>query len=429
MTPRADDRIGYIDLLKGLACLIILYVHAVTPRVDLMKLPDLAVFTLLFFSAGLFFFASGMNIVNFLNRHRDDPPRQVGRFFLAAAAMLFGLSICYSVNHSSLRLPQIFQGIALCTAVTFLLLRTRLPNWALILVALALYALWLPYWVRVEPLVAPLRSLSFNEEVRLFLPWANGRGPFERFFLLHFSLLPWVSYTLAGAATYRSIRQNPAAADRWWLFYALLPLVGLLSYLFLPWRQPLFLRSYPDMILRNYPLPFFVWLGLTGLALLTAARWYAGGEEIRSAIGRRLVGYLEFLGRESFLFLVWHWFVLTVLSLFLAVLLRNPGYAASRWSIYFPWFVTTVVVVATMPWAQRLGDRWRRHRHFVLEASLVLALGTTPGLISFALRGTVRLPAIFSSFAACLAFAYLYPVLREKLRRRLRQSVDRQPPA
>jgi hypothetical protein len=89
---------------------------------------------------------------------------------------------------------------------------------------------------------------------------------------------------------------------------------------------------------------------------------------------------------------------------------------------YGHWLLATVIVVLTMPWIARVGARWRARPGFVVQSGVVLALGTAPGLLAFLTLGVVRPPAMLFSFVGCLAFAFLYPELRNRLRRHFSKS-------
>jgi len=411
-------RITAIDLLKGVACLMILFVHSFSPNASRLSTVEQAIYTFAFLSAVLFFFLSGANVINFLERYEARGNFRITSFYLTAAGALFALSLCYSVTQASIRLPQIFQGIAMTTAMAFLLLRLRLPNWLLIVLSLVLYGLWLPVWRYYLPWFLDLRGLPFTQQIFGFLGRVQTINPIVRFLFFHFSLLPWVTFVLAGAATIRSLQRRPATA-RWWLiYYALLPAVGLATLLIRAWPQDYILRSFPDMVLRNSPFLFCVWLGATGLIVLAALRWYRGKDGSSRPWLRRIGERLEFIGRESFVFLIWHWFILRTLNLVLVPFDRVPFLHASRLLIYFPWVVCTLIVVLTMPWVVRIGERWKRRPHFVRESGILLGVGTIPGLLIYFRRGFIGPPATFLAFGACFAFAFLYPVLRNNLRRR-----------
>jgi hypothetical protein len=163
-------------------------------------------------------------------------------------------------------------------------------------------------------------------------------------------------------------------------------------------------------------------MGVTLAVVLAAFRWYPGADAVRSAIGRRVSAYLEFLGRESFLFLIWHWLILRVTGLPLLALEARSEQVNLRAVAYGHWLLATVIVVLTMPWIARVGARWRARPGFVVQSGVVLALGTAPGLLAFLTLGVVRPPAMLFSFVGCLAFAFLYPELRNRLRRHFSKS-------
>jgi surface polysaccharide O-acyltransferase-like enzyme len=423
VTETRAGRIDYIDLFKGIACLVIMYAHATAPSLDRFTLAEKAVFTAIFFAAPMFFFASGINVVTFLSKYGERKNFRVATFYLVSALLLFVLSECYSVNRGSLKMPQIFQGIAMGIAFTFVVVRLRLPNWLMMALALVLYAPWFLFWTAQIPSLEAIRPLPFAAEpAATFTGWIDNINPLTRVLMVHFSFLPWASYVLAGAATFRSVRANPATRPAWAVFFIAMTIIGPLTLLVPQWRQPLMLDSFADMLLRCYPFSFFLWMGETGLLFLAADTWYRGAAEARHATTRRALGFVEYLGRESFLFLVWHWAFLSILLIVGHVIQKTPVLGRIHAIHYLPWIVCTLLVVLTIRWAADLGAKWRRRPRFVLEASLVLTLFTLPGLIAFFRRGFVPPGAALLSFPACLAFAYLYPVLRERLRNRLTTS-------
>lgn len=405
------QRVAYIDALKGVACVLILVIHAVVARIEALPVIDKAVLTLIFASTTLFFFASGMNVVNFIRRYGKQPGFKIMRFYLIAAVLLFVLSICFSINRGSMHLPQIFQGIAMCTALTFLCLRMRLPNWALAILAFILYGLWLLFWQQHAAALAVMRPLPLAGEKRAFDEWLKTVPPLFRFLYVHFSLLPWVSSTLLGAATYRSVVNSPNKAIYWAIFYCLMPILGFFSRPALGLEQPLLLTSYADMMLRNSPFLFCLWLGVVGLATLAMMHWYVSGNGT-------FASFLEFVGRESFLFLIWHWLFLSLFLAFTQILVRQIPIFGGRFAAYLPVVLAGAIVFPTLPWAARLGKRWRRQPYFIGQAFVCLVIFSLPGLLAFLRTNTLPLGRMLLSFPACLAFAYLYPELRARLRRR-----------
>jgi len=77
------------------------------------------------------------------------------------------------------------------------------------------------------------------------------------------------------------------------------------------------------------------------------------------------------------------------------------------------------LIVLTMHWIVGVGEKWRARKTFLPEAIIVLFLFTFPGVTAFLRRGYVPFLATFFALPACLAFAFSYPVLRGRLRKRL----------
>ncbi len=419
--PAPAGRIDYIDLFKGMACLIIMYGHAAAPSVDRLTLIEHIIFTSLWFSAPMFFFASGMNVITFFEKSKDTPGFKITTFYLLAALILVTLSVSFSVNRGSLKIPNIFQGIAMGTAFTFLLVRTGLPNWALAGISLLLYLPWIPFWEAQLPLIEPIRSLPFvDEPAPTFRQWIDHIPLWQRWLGVHFSFLPWASYVLAGAAVFRSVRQNARTRLRWAALFAAMILLAIAS-IFMPrWESQVLLQiNFPDMMVRNTPFFFFLWYGQCGLIFLAAEKWYRGSAAMRGGPVKRSLAFTEFLGRESFLFLVWHWAFLSALIIIGKWIETSPRLGQFHLVHYIPWLSCTLLIVLTMHWIVGVGEKWRARKTFLPEAIIVLFLFTFPGVTAFLRRGYVPFLATFFALPACLAFAFSYPVLRGRLRKRL----------
>ncbi|MDP8223711.1 MAG: hypothetical protein P9L99_10160 [Candidatus Lernaella stagnicola] len=422
--PTPPGRIDYIDLAKGFACLAIMYGHAVAPSVDRLFLVENVIFTSVWFSAPLFFFASGMNVVTFFEKNAGKAGFRMTIFYLLSALILIMLSVCFSVNRGSLRIPNIFQGIAMGTAFTFVLIRLRLPNWALAAISLLIYIPWVFFWEAQLPAIEAIRSLPFTEEPEpTFRQWIDHVPVIWRAFGLHFSFLPWTSYVLVGAAAFRSVRNNPATAIRWAVFFLLVMLAAIPAALAPRWSSQVLLQQhFSDMMARNTPFFFLLWYAQCGLFFLALNRWYRGAVTMKEGVIKRAFTFTEFLGRQSFLFLVWHWVFLSILIIVGKFIEQSVRFGSIHPVHYIPWLTCTLLIVLTMRWITGVGERWRASPGFLWQASLVLVIFTFPGLAAFIRRGYTPFLTTFFSFPACLAFAFMYPELRFRLRRKLTRS-------
>jgi len=408
------DRIEYIDMLKGAACLLMLIGHSMSFHFGHMGPANLAFLGLVCTAAPLFFFISGANIINFIAHYGGKRRMHEVRFYLSAAAALFFLSYCYSFNRMGLEMFQIFQGIAVCTAVTFLLVRTKIPAWAHLALVFVLYAIWMKHWRTVSAQLTPLRILDPAACVRETLRFVATFSYPVRALFIHFSLLPWVCYVLAGAVTFRSLRQRTGFPWTWAIFYAALPLIGFLSLGVRNLTQPLWLNNFADLLWRNTPLYFFTWFGLSGLLVIFADRWYAGSAAMTRPLFRRGWGVLEYCGRESFLFLIWHWLILTLVQILTGRIIHHLASNGASAVIHLSWILALTVTLLTLHHVARWGEAWRQRPKFAWEAGLTLCLGT---LLSWFWYERERYTAMMIiSFAPCLAFAYIYPVVRARLR-------------
>ncbi len=415
-----------IDMLKGLACLLMLIGHAIRAQMDPPGAFDKVVLHIMDFSGPIFFFVSGMNVMTFLERNRDKPGFGATRFYLAAAALLFFLGFTYNLNRGSVGMMEIFQGVAMGTAFTYLLMRTKLPTWAHFVLMAALYAAYLWFRVRVEvhpgfahfrelratiPLGSDLLVPGIIESVREL---GKNVGPLGRLLFVHFSLLPWVLFFHTGALCYRSLGAHPAREKFWWIFFialvAVSPFVG-------RWIFPhLFLATFVDLMLRGIPSYVTMTLGGAGLAYLISRRIYRGAENMRGRLGHWLAARLELLGKESFMFLIVHWWIISTILGAVLILNRTTGGETTWW--LDPYARAALTIVATtfaVPWFANLRNRWSRVKHYGRKVAVAM-------IVSFVLT-VLMLPAsafwaLYFSYGTSFGFAFVYPTLRQRLRRR-----------
>jgi len=413
---RAKQRIAYIDVAKGLACCMMLIGHALSPNLLHMGIPGWLLVSIVTVAAPMFFFASGMNVVTFNDAYSQKPGFQVAKFYLAAAAVLYVLSYTYTINRLGFGMWQIFQCIAVSTGLTLLLVRWKLPTWAMLMVFFAGYMIWFRFWNMINIDLAIIRAVS--EDRQIFaesVKFIQSLPPLMRYTFAHFSLLPWVCFVIIGATTYRSIRTDPGKRDRWAIFYGALLILGLSSRRIWP-SQPVWLNNIMDLFFRNFPLYFFGHLGLAGLFIIALDVWYAGAEAARNKLVKRALGLIEFCGRESFVFLIWHWLALTVVQMLYMPLAAGSVLGEAPWKHHMIYVIALPLTLLTMRFAVRLGELWRATASFNLSAGLVLVLGTLLSLAFGAMKMGVLMMLV--SFAPCLAFAYSYPKIRFWLRKR-----------
>lgn len=414
-TP-ATQRLAYIDMLKGTACQIMIFAHAMTMQFGRLNHSEKVFFTFIIYPAGLFFFASGMNVVNYLQSAARKKNFRADRFFLLAALALFLLSLPFSLNRNNLLMFQIFQGIAVCTAGAYLCLRAKMPDWLLAVLAIALYFVWLRDWHTVAPRLAELRAMPdgdpLSRQTRAFIAelplW-------RRALFANFSLLPWLNYTILGCAWYRHQQRRPGRNGVWIALFIVLILAGLISVRMPRFHlQPHVLDNNADMLFRNTPLFFFSWLGLTGLSAIAAAKWYRGAATMKHPEWRKIWHYVEYSGRESLMFFVWHWVVLMGCTMLVRLLNTVFNWADLPLARHLVWILAVPLTAVTLPFVVRLGEEWRDFSNFPLVAGLVLFFGTLWSLISMLRIGESK---FWISMFASVVFGMYYPMVRQSLRR------------
>ena len=405
-------------MMKGIACQIMVFAHAITMNFGALSVPEKAFFTFIIYPAGLFFLASGVNVVLFFEKSRGREGFQASRFFLMAALVLFVLSLPYSINRNNLFVPQIFQGIAATYAATYLLLRARLSNTWLVVIAFASYLLWFGVWYSVAGDIAALRHLDTREIFPATLTWLKQLGPAHRFLFVNFALFPWVSYMLTGAAWYRSNRDHPEHLWRWVALFCACLGVGVSSIAVGALDQPLLLDNFADMLMRNVPVHFFSWMGLNGLTAIAFARWYRGTDHFANSRVRWVLRYVEYTGKESLMFFVWHWVILFSASVLLHVLGIFTYLADPPFKAHLTWIIAMPVVAWTLPKVVAFGKKWSQRRNFVYEVMTVWIVGSAFSLRLIKGRADVPPAAFVLSLLASIAFAAFYPVARQILRER-----------
>lgn len=414
-TP-ASHRLAYIDMLKGCSCQIMVFAHALTLQFGRLEHWEKVLFSFIIFPAGLFFFASGMNVVNFLQNAARKRNFRADRFFLLSAVALFILSLPFSLNRNNLLMMQIFQGIAVCTACAYLCLRIKLPDWALVVLAFGLYLVWLRNWHTVAPALAELRKISDDEALAGQVRDLIADLPiWKRVLFANFSLLPWLNYMLLGCAWYRRRQVRPGKNGRWIALFIGMILLGLVSTGMPRFSlQPRVLDNNADMLFRNTPLFFFLWSGLTGLSAIAAATWYRGAEHIKNPEWRIICNYIEYSGRESLMFFVWHWVILMGCTVLISLLNNLFNWSDLPLSRHLVWIISLPATAVTLPMIVRLGEEWRGFDNFPLVAGAVLLFSTLIPLIAILRTGETR---FWLSLYASVVFGMYYPMVRQRLNR------------
>lgn len=418
-----SERIGYIDLLKGIACIIMLISHAMRIHIGEIGLPTKL--WLMFHPpwAQVFFFASGMNIVLLIERYEKRKNFRLDRYYLTAAALLFFLGYTYSYARMALLTWQIFQGIAASTALTYIFLRTRLSAPWLLLIAVAMYLIYLPFRYNIEPVIMWYRTVlpagppGHNLEALHSLQVVTSVGVVSRSLFTNFSLLPWTSYVLIGATAFRSLRRHPEYEMRWWIGFALCFVAGI-AIIWIPhgfeygmW----FTDQIVDALYRHIPHHVLTATGLCGLIWLSCRRWYKGVPGAKSKIKKIIYGYTEFLGVASFIFFIFHWFILLSMMMIWEKM-AAAGWVGAEMNIHLRWIAACIIVLPLMWPAAQLGGLWARRKNFTTEAWTLMGVSIFASMVLL-WRGQFKQGTLVA-YGACIAYAYLYPVLRARLKKR-----------
>ncbi|MCB1155241.1 hypothetical protein KDL45_16405, partial [bacterium] len=269
------------------------------------------------------------------------------------------------------------------TALVFFFFFLNVKAYVYLLVALIAYA---GYWLGFRAHIVPTRELV------MAMGW-----PLKQF-VAHFSPLPWVVFFLFGAALYR-IRTRRGEIAMSLLFLAMIGLSFTL--------RPAFFIDPFELIFRGVPTYVLQTTAVGGLAFLALRR--AWPDKPRFVIWR----ILDFAGRESFMFLILHYFLITLLVIVIMGA-RGQGHDAV-WMTMYP--RAAIIVVGTallLPVAARLRDRVAVIPGFIPATLVALAV---LGFASAAMNAPqLYVTARLAGFGAAFAFAFVFPSLRVKLR-------------
>jgi len=421
-TPTAQQRDLDLDWIKGLACIGMLLLHAtimagLPPKHWLWTVQ----FEVIHQFYAWFFMASGMNVYRAAQRDMGKPwVRSVASYELVTLA-LFALGILYSINRRTLGHMELFQGVAACTAVTYLVARRRWPSWALIVISVLLFGATTHYaymyynfpiadrfippanqalkGIAVTVDLGQVQDITFvftrkgfntliNSLIAQFPMW-------ERFLFVHFSLLPWVSWFLLGVVVMRWA--GTKYEKLLWIMF-----VVFLAVSFLPkWYVP---RTSLDFYLRGKVDFLFRSSAMAGLSILSARRWYKGIKPINKKI--------EFIGRESFLIFILQWFTVDVFGIPLIAAAEITG--RKTW-ILFP-LLQAATIFLTFRYTKYFAER--RNRTIGDKNYLRNWLGLTVGFFVLALVFYNRAPAIsyVLSFPVIIGVGMAFPAVRLVIR-------------
>ncbi|MBZ0272651.1 heparan-alpha-glucosaminide N-acetyltransferase domain-containing protein [bacterium] len=376
----STDRHHEIDLLKGLFCIIMLISHAMRMDVALFGAMPVDKYVALTFIytvecwVPVFFMASGVNALTWHERHPPREGQRAVRFYAVSSAWLFLLGFTYSINVGSLAraVPDIFQLVAVGTFVTYLLVRARLSSGVLLLVAIGILAIGIAHRLAIVPSESVLESM----------------GPIRRLLFGHFSFFPWVAFFLVGVMLYR-IGSSAARVSLGVLFAAMA-----IGSRFVPGTFP---ETAYELMFRVDLKYALAGLGASGLLMLLAPLAYRGPGN------NRTLAYLEYLGRDSFLFLVFHIFVLAFIA----------GRFQTTAGMYARALLALIVVLALMPMVSQLRDKLVAKPRF---GPVAVTVGIAFAFVAVSVSASgYKNAGSFIAFGASFPFAFGYPVLRRRL--------------
>ncbi len=395
MTQPTGKRLYEIDFLKGLACYLMLFGHALRARsvgLDELAFVHKIILYVMDFSGPMFFIASGMNVCIFWDRSRKKEGFAVTKFYLAQAVVLFVLGYTYNLSIASLFIfhgaPDIFQGVAVCTAFVFLITRFRSNAIVYLVVAVAMYAIYLPVRMKIDPTGETLKAMPF----------------LQRQLFAHFSIFPWVVFFLIGAAIHRT-------QGKWeWAMAALLGGMVIAS-VFLP--QAYFGDIY-QLVFRGVPSYVMQTGGVAGLLFLLMRHVYKGGGK------SKILRALEFAGVESFMFLILHYFL---------IVLSFPfpfGKEITPLHMYIRGVAIIVGTALLMPRFVRWRDRVSQQDGFVKKAFWMLGIFFALSLVISAAGPAGFFIGRLLAFVSAFSFAFVFGPVRQRLREKYTKIDARQ---
>lgn len=396
-----------LDFLRGLALIVMAVGHPI--RANIYEGPiDIDPVRLVMNRYGelfscLFMFISGINVQNFLASAAKNPGFDATGFYVKSAVALFVLGWTYNLQVQTALFMDIIQCMALGTLVAYLMLRFRVPTWAMVLFVAALF-------VAALALVGP--GPVTNETMQRVRPY--------RYWIAMFGPIPWLAYYVYGLV----IDRVSSGRGKDVLLY------GGIAVFALGHALPELRGTEPAVHLLKVNARFVVMsLGLLPAALIACQRLYRG----RSSIGRAI----EFWGVESLVFLVFHW--IWIFYLFYPQL-RVQKIAGEGAAVWFTGLLTLAIMAATVRPIAGLRDRWLRSPNFGRRAWTVLgiamlgwllATGRVAGLAAKRHLGMEDLAVTSPSldpiyvayvvrqnfaFLAAAAFCFLYPWIRARFR-------------
>jgi len=401
----------YIDYAKGVAVFFMAWGHTMyfTQWLPHQSLHYALLWAITELSMPIFVLASGINVVNQVERMKSDVSARPSIAFLGSIAWLFLLGFVYCINRRSLGLMDLFHTVAMGTALAYIVTRRQWPTWAIAAVAFGIFSVGAVLSVDAIPVGSDLlknfdysgfrhrpQNPFFADAVTYLTIGEIKRQAvleyplWRRLLHVHFALIPWSGYFLFGVLLKRIER------TKW--EYVLLGgtfILFVLTFFAFPRFVPLddfgfFLRSKPDYTARHI---------ISGpLMMILLARYYKQGVS-------KLAQAAELAGKESFLFFVCHWLVIWSSATFSNIFMHNISY----------WYVWAMQIPLNIYLAYKLTqlmaiwrDRSINKRYYIPLWFGIMIGGGFLALRADA-RGSLFAMKIFS-FPASIAVAMVCPV-------------------
>jgi surface polysaccharide O-acyltransferase-like enzyme len=402
-----------IDYIKGVACLMMIMGHTGFYLGYSAQLPPSwkTLWIIAECSVALFFMATGMNVLHYVNHNesrRGFGPTQT--YFIANLALFIG-GLAYNLNRQTFGLMDLFQGIAAAAFLTYIPFRRKWPTWAIVIIAVECFGI--AFGAAMTPDMSIQHGyirMSAREFIDSGLPHSAHPGLFgkylatlaeiralplwERFFRVHFAVLPWTGCALLGGAIMRHAKKDRVEAFLWVFFAACI----LLS-LYFPFFKG---RNAVDFFFRGKADYVFRHVGIGGLLILAARRWYAG----RTSVGR----WVEFIGRESLIVFVLQWPFIELTAPYIAP--KEAGMITVMPTSFAIIAAVTLLAWLLAKWRDRGVDK--RSYFFTWFALSIFFSGVTAFFhYSFHWRFNVHVHvAHLFSFPAAICFAMALPALK-----------------
>jgi len=401
-TPAPAGRRRDLDFYRGFTVIQMVAAHLMMRSVSPMHGDEtLRLFFFSYaelFSAG-FLMLAGINVGFTIDKARNRPNFRLTRFFALASFGLFFMGWSYNLLEGTGPFVSVVQAIGIGVFVTYILLRVGFPTWAL---GAAACLGFLDYYLAVGA------QLTIDPAVESGFFWhlLIGHGEMTReglralwpspYFFAMFGLIPAASFVVFGVFIER-------LRGRWLVAWCvLLVALTVVSHLlpgmtYNPKTYPV-LRADFKFLLQILPL-------YTGWLLIFRYLY----PKVRQTALTRAV---EYFGRFSLDFLVFHWIFIHLVSLLTPTLGKGASFQAVQWARAA---IVLFLLWITLPRLEQYRSRISKTKGFLTRAWVVLLssfgaamVGVMANLIPLRLAAGV---------VAALTFTLMYPAQRASWRR------------